>query len=194
MILFKTGKFEVITLGQPDFFVAEQSLLGVPLTKDRLKIALNNVYTNKQLSALAMGDLTVLRPVQTVLAGIILEQLREECLAQIQGVRRAFGPPLTGDHQYQPQTEIPETDLDWQDEGNLFCTTNRLVMPSNKFTFIRLGRKIATVKAFRNGIGIQLKKDERATYFVGCYAHEAAVVTAYAMGKLPQKRGTSSSK
>ena len=41
------------------------------------------------------------------------------------------------------------------------------------------------VQAFIDGVAIQRKGEDFATYFVGCYAHEAALVAAYVMAKLP---------
>jgi hypothetical protein len=78
--------------------------------------------------------------------------------------------------------------MEWKDEGNLFCTDRRLVLPSNQFTFIRLDRKIATVQAFTDGLAVQRKEENFATYFVGCYAHEAALVVAYMLAKIPALR------
>lgn len=188
LLFIKRGKFSVTSFGPGDFSLAEAALKNVTLSAEELKLILGNVYTDSQLAQLAAGDVSVLRPVQTILAEIILEQLREACFLQIRGIRRGLGPALTGESTYQPQQPTPVADIEWQDKGNLFCTTNRLVMPSNTFTFIRLGRKIATVQAFTDGVGLQLKKEETATYFVGCYPHEAAVVAAYALGNLPVKQ------
>ncbi|MDM8530481.1 hypothetical protein QUF63_04865 [Anaerolineales bacterium HSG25] len=187
-MVLNAGKYEVIKLGTGSFDVTKQAVQGQSFTPEVLKITLNNIYSDDQLTQLAAGDQSVLRPVTTVLAGIILEQLREECFVEVRGIRRAHGPALTGEHGYQPTAEIPAKDLTWKDEGNLFCTSNRLVMPSNKFTFIRLGRKISVVRAFRNGIAVQLKKEEFATYFIGGLPHEAAVVAAYTIGKLPKPK------
>ena len=187
-MFLSAGKYEVVKLGTGSSGVAEQAMQGQVFTPELLKITLNNIYSDEQLEQLAAGNQSILRPVTTILAGIILEQLREDCFVEVRGIRRAHGPTLTGEHGYRPIVEIPTKELTWQDEGNLFCTTNRLVMPSNKFTFIRLGRKVSVVRAFRNGIAIQLKKENFATYFVGGLPHEAAVMAAYVIGKLPKPR------
>ncbi len=186
--LFNKGKYGVVTLGEGDFELASASMQEVALPPDPLKIVLGNIYTDAQLAEIAGGNIKAIRPVRTVLAQIILEQLREECFVNVTGLRRAFGPPLPETSHYLPQEKAPAQGLKWQDEGNLFCTTQRLVLPSNQFTFIRLGRKISAVQAFTNGVAIQQKNEEHATYFVGCYPHEAALVSAYVMAKVPLLR------
>ena len=186
--LFKKGQYGVEMLGHQTYGLADNALKDVSLASDPLKVAIGNVYTDQQLADIAAGDIDVIKPVQTILAQIILEQLREECFVNVNGVRRGRGKPLEGDSSYWPSNPVSESELTWLDEGNLFCTTNRLVLPSNQFTFIRLGRKISAVQAFTNGVAIQLKGDEFSTHFVGCYAHEAALVAAYVMGKVPLLR------
>jgi len=186
--LFNKGNFGVINLPQANYALAEQSLSGVSLKPDPLKVILGNVYPDEQLAEIAGGAIDDVRPVRTMLAQIILEQLKETCFLQVNGLRRGHGQPLAEGGSYIPSTAIPRQGMDWQDEGNLFCTDQRLVFPSNKFTFIRLGRKLVGVQAFTNGIAIQLKGDEYATYFAGCLSHEAALVAAYVMAKVPQSR------
>ncbi|MDM8526984.1 hypothetical protein QUF58_02125 [Anaerolineales bacterium HSG24] len=187
-IFLNAGKYEVVKLGTGSFGMDEQAMQGKIFTPELLKITLNNAYSDEQLDQLASGDQSILRPVTTVLAVIILEQLQEKCFVEVRGVRRGHGPVLVGEHGYQPIVEIPTKELTWQDKGNLFCSSNRLVMPSDKFTFIRLGRKVSVVRAFRNGIAIQLKKEDFATYFVGGLPHESAVMAAYIIGKLPKSK------
>ena len=137
------------------------------------------------MAAIASGSLETLRPVRTVLAQVILEQLNEVCHLQVNGLRRGHGKTLAEGGQYQPQQSTPREGLTWQDQGNLFCTNQRLVFPSDSFTFIRMDRKLVGIQAFTDGVAVQRKGDDYATYFVGCYAHEAALVAAYVMGKLP---------
>ena len=185
--LFKKGHYAVTHLGQGNFTLAEASLKDVTLTPDLLKIVIGNVYGDEQLADIAAGNIEIIQPVKTVLAQIILEQLNEECFINVTGLRRGHGQPLTEESWYQPAQKVPNA-IDWQDEGNLFCTNQRLVLPSNQFTFIRLDRKVTAVQAFTNGIGLQRKGEEFATYFVGCYAHEAALVAAYVMAKVPKLR------
>jgi hypothetical protein len=186
--LFKKGHFGVINLGRGEFTLAEQGLKDVSLPPDSLKIIIGNVYTDLQLAAIAGGDIGVVRPVKTILAQIILEQLREECYININGLRRGHGQPLSQESGYQPTQKTPRQGMKWQDEGNLFCTGQRLVLPSNQFTFIRLDRKVVAVQAFTDGFAIQRKGEEFATCFVGCYPHEAALVAAYVMAKIPALR------
>ena len=63
-------------------------------------------------------------------------------------------------------------------------TDSRLVFPSNTFTFIRMDRKLIGLKTFENGIAIQRKGQDFATYFVGCRAHQAALLGAYIQGRV----------
>ena len=183
--LFKKGHFVVTDWGAGDYTLAKQSLKDVALPPDPLKVTLGNVYTDQQLTAIAQGSLELLRPVRTVLAQVILEQLNEVCYLQVNGLRRGHGQPIAEAGHYQPEQAASREGMAWQDQGNLFCTNHRLVFPSNSFTFIRMDRKLVGVQAFIDGVAIQRKGEDFATYFVGCYAHEAALVTAYVMAKLP---------
>lgn len=183
--LFRKGRFAVTDFGEGDYTLARQSLKGIALPPDTLKIVLGNVYPDSQLGAVASGSVETLRPVRTVLAQVILEQLNEVCHLQVNGLRRGHGKILAEGGQYQPKQPVPRDGLTWQDQGNLFCTNQRLVFPSNSFTFIRIDRKLVGIQAFTDGVAVQRKGEEYATYFVGCYAHEAALVAAYVMGKLP---------
>jgi hypothetical protein len=190
--LFKKDHFAVTGFGEGDYTLAWQSLKDVILPPDPLKIAIGNVYTDAQLAAIATGSLEILRPVRTVLAQVILEQLNEVCYLQVNGLRRGHGKLLAEGGQYQPQQPLPREGMTWQDQGNLFCTNQRLVFPSNSFTFIRMDRKVIGIQAFTDGVAIQRKGEDYAMYFVGCYAHEAALVAAYVMGKLPALQATTS--
>ena len=187
--IFKKGHYVVTDFGQGNFNLAQQGLLNkITLALDPLKITIGNVYTNEQLVDIAAGSTTPLRPVRTILAQIILEQLKEECFLQVTGLRRGHGQPLTDESDYLPQGDSPKQGMEWQDEGNLFCTTHRLVFPSSRFTFIRTDRKLVAVRAFNDGLAVQRKGEDYATYFIGCYPHEAALVAAYVIGKLPALR------
>lgn len=183
--LFKKGRYGVVNFGQGNFALAEQGLAKATLTADALKVALGNVYPDEQLAEIAQGNLALLRPVRTLLAAIILEQLNEDCFLQVLDLRRGHGQPLVDQAGYIPSEATPRQGMDWQDEGNLFCTTNRLVFPSNRFTFIRTDRKLVAVQAFTDGLAVQRKGEEYATYFVGCYPHEAALLAAYVIAKVP---------
>ena len=158
------------------------------LTADPLKIVIGNIYEDKQLAEIAAGNIEAINPVRTILAQIILEQLNEECFINVAGLRRGHGKPLSEESWYQPSQKASQQGMEWQDEGNLFCTTNRLVLPSDRFTFIRLDRKVTAVQAYTDGVAIQRKGEEFATYFIGCYPHEAALVAAYVMAKIPKLR------
>ncbi len=183
---FNKGRYIITDFGQGDYRLAEQGLLKVALPPDPLKVAIGNVYADETLAQIAAGNTDLLRPVRTVLAEIILEQLNEACFLQVTNLRRGHGQPLDETATYRPDGTVPKQGMDWQDEGNLFCTTNRLVFPSDRFTFIRLDRKLVAVRAFNDGVAVQRKGEEFATYFVGCYPHEAALVAAYIMAKVPK--------
>jgi hypothetical protein len=191
--LFNKGHYGVVSLPDGNYALAGQSLSGESFKPDPLKVVLGNVYTDEQLAEIAGGVIDDIRPVRTTLAQIILEQLKETCFLQVNGLRRGHGQPLAEGGNYIPAEAVPRQGMDWQDEGNLFCTDQRLVFPSNKFTFIRLGRKLVGVQAFTNGIAIQLKGEAFATYFVGCLTHEAALVAAYVMAKVPKLHATAGS-
>lgn len=182
--LFKKGHYAVTEWGAGDFALAKHSLAGVALPPDLLKVVVGNVYTDPQLAAIAQGSVELIRPVRTMLAQVILEQLNEECFLQVNGLRRGQGASLAEGGYYSPERAVPREGMTWQDRGNLFCTNQRLVFPSNTFTFIRLDRKLVGVQAFTDGVAVQRKGEDFATYFVGCYAHEAALVAAYVMARL----------
>lgn len=188
--LFKKQRYGISSLGQGDFDLANQGLKSIALKPDPLKVVINNVYTDQQLARIAAGDLDVIRPVKTTLAEIILAQLNEATYFQINGLRRAHGPALPEGGDYQPTGAASRADMNWQDEGNLFGTTHRLVLPSDSFTFIRMDRKVVGVQAFTNGVAVQRRGEEFATYFMGCFPHEAALVAAFAMAKIPALRSS----
>lgn len=183
--LFKKENLTVTGWGSGVYALAQQSLKNVALPADSLKVVIGNVYSDSHLEALAGGQVTILRPVRTVLAHVILEQLNEECFIQINGLRRGHGAPIAAAGAFKPERSAPREGMAWQDQGNLFCTNHRLVFPSNSFTFIRLDRKLVGVQAFTDGLAVQRKGEDYATYFVGCLAHEAAVAAAYVMARLP---------
>ncbi len=185
--LFKKGRLAVESLGDGEYGLAWSGLKQAALSPDYLKVVLGNVYPDPQLAAIAGGQLDLMRPVQTVLAQIILEQLKETCFFQVNSLERWHGPPISGSS-YLPVQAVSRQGQHWQDQGNLFGTDQRLVFPSNSFTFIRIDRKIAGIQAFTNGVALQRKGEEFATYFTGCYPHEAALVVAYVLGKLPALR------
>ena len=109
-------------------------------------------------------------------------------LTQVPGLRRGHGPVLGENSWYYPEQKIAQGGLEWQDEGNLFCTSQRLVLPSDRFTFIRLDRKVMAVQAYLDGVVLQRRGEAYATYFVGGYPHETALVAAYVMARIPAPR------
>lgn len=185
--LFNKGRFVVTDLGRQESKLAQTVLNTTALPPDRLKIVLGNIYSEQELGRIARGELELIRPVRTVLAQIILEQLKETCYLQVNELQRGQGAPISGSN-FRPAQPAPRQQTSWEDRGNLFCTNQRLVFPSDSFTFIRLDRKLAAVQAFSNGLAVQRAGEEFATYFVGCYPHEAALVAAYILGKLPVLR------
>lgn len=185
--LFHKGRFTVTSLGQGEYDLAWSGLKKAVLLPDQLRVTLGNVYTDQQLAEIAGGAVELIRPVRTILAQIILEQLKETCYLQVNRLQRGQGAPLSSSS-FRPVQPVPRSGMGWQDQGNLFCTHQRLVFPSDSFTFIRLDRKLAAVQAFTNGVAVQRTGEDFATYFVGCQPHEAALVAAYVLGKLPQLR------
>lgn len=186
--LFKKGRYAITQLPAGNFSLIEPELNNIVLKPDSLKVVIGNIYDDEQLADISNGNIDIISPVKTVLAQIILEQLNEVCYININGLRRGHGKPLSGESNYRPTQKASRDGIKWQDEGNLFCTNQRIVLPSNQFTFIRLDRKVVQVQTFKDGFALQRKKEEYATYFVGCYAHEAALVAAYAMAKVPVLR------
>ncbi|MCB0193875.1 MAG: hypothetical protein KDJ65_18135 [Anaerolineae bacterium] len=186
--LFKKGRYTIVQLPAGDFSLVEPELSNIVLKPDPLKVVIGNIYSDGQLAEISNGNIDVISPVKTVLAQIILEQLNEVCYINVNGLRRGHGEPLSGESNYVPSQKAPRDGMKWQDEGNLFCTNQRIVLPSNQFTFIRLDRKVVNVQAFKDGFALQRKNEDYATYFLGCYAHEAALVSAYAMAKVPALR------
>ena len=184
---FNKGRFAVTDLGRQECTLAESYLKKTALPPDRLKIVVGNIYSEQELASIAQGELALIRPVRTVLAEIILEQLKESCYLQVNELQRGQGSPIDSSS-FWPVEPVSRQQISWEDRGNLFCTNQRLVFPSDSFTFIRLDRKLAAVQAFTNGLAVQRKGEEFATYFIGCYPHEAALVAAYILGKLPELR------
>ena len=170
MGLFHKGRYGIADLGPGDYTVARMDLDGIALRPDSLKVVIGNIYRDEQLADLASGNVEVIRPVKTILAEIILEQLNEACLINVNKVRRGHGKPLVVESWYLPGQRVPNKAIEWHDEGNLFCTTQRVVMPSGRFTFIRLDRKVVAVQAYADGVAVQRKGEAYATYFSGCYA------------------------
>lgn len=186
--MFKKGTYGIEQLPAGQYSLVEPELKQISLRPEPLQVVLGNIYTDQQLAEIASGNLDLVRPVRTIKAQIILEQLKEVCHINVNGLHRGYGPPLTGPSRYLPSQKVPRESMQWQDEGNLFCTNQRIVLPSNQFTFIRLDRKMVNVQAFVDGVAVQRSGEEFATYFVGCFPHEAALVAAYVLAKVPLLR------
>lgn len=189
--MFKKGRYGIEKLSEGTYSLVDGQLKNIVLRPDSLKVVIGNIYSDEALTKIAHGNVDVIAPVQTVLAQIILEQLNEVCYINVNDLRRGHGQALSGESSYWPSQKTPRQGMEWQDEGNLFCTNQRIVFPSDQFTFIRLDRKVVNVQAFMDGVAIQRRRESFATYFVGCYSHEAALVAAYVMAKVPALRPNS---
>jgi hypothetical protein len=185
---FKKGQYGAAGLLADQYGLAAPGLRNISLAAAQLKITLGNVYPDAALARIAAGELEAIRPVQTVLAQIILEQLKETCYIQVPGLRLHTGPAITSPSSYIPNSPAPRQNLEWQSQGNLFGTARHLVLPSNTFTFIRFDRKLLAVRAFADGVAVQRHGEDHAAYFVGCYPHEAALIAAFVMGQTPALR------
>ena len=175
--------YQVEAIGS-DYGVTQTGLLKQSISPVDLKKLAESVYTDAQLSAFASGNYDDINMPSETVAQILLEQLRETCYIQINGIKRAFGPKLENGGNRFPTGATKNLALDWQDEGNLFLTNTRLVFPSNKFTFIRLDRRVTALQTFSDGIALQERGATHASYFIGCAAHQAALAGAYIMGKV----------
>jgi hypothetical protein len=165
-----------------EYDLAKPGIVGYVFSLAELKNFRESVYSNQELTAFAQGNFDDLNMPASTLAQILLEQLHETCYIQVNNMRRAHGPILEAGGDRFPRKKVSAGSLHWKDKGNLFLTDARIVFPSNTFTFIRLDRKLTGLKAFENGIAIQRKREEFATYFMGCRAHQAALMAAYIQG------------
>ncbi|MFQ5576255.1 MAG: hypothetical protein ACE5G8_04620 [Anaerolineae bacterium] len=181
------GRYRVTSIGD-EYSLARPGIAGRSFSAAELRRLAERVYPDAALAAFAGGDFERLRMPSSVLAQILLEQLRETCTLQVNGLRRARGPALQPGGNRFPQDAAPRNRLQWLDRGNLFLTTARIVFPSDTFTFIRMDRKLVGLQTFADGIAVQRKGEDSATYFVGCGAHQAALVAAYIQGKVAALR------
>lgn len=180
-------RYRVLDLGAGYDYV-RGSVVNEVFSLTELRRFRETVYSDAQLDAFAEGDLTSLNMPASTLAQILLEQLRETCYLHVDHMRRALGPPLPVGGNRWPQEAAPKAALDWKDEGNLFLTNVRVVLPSDTFTFIRLDRRLVGLKTFTDGIAVQERNEDQATYFVGCRPHEAMLLAAYVTGRVPKLR------
>jgi hypothetical protein len=185
--LSKSDKYQVADVN-PAYGVAQASLVGEKFTLSEIQKFNESVYTDDTLAEIAAGDLDRITMPRSTLAQILLEQLRETCYLDVGRVKRADGPALEVGGNRFPDGKAPRKELEWQDEGNLFLTNVRLVLPSDTFTFVRLDRRVVGLKVYEDGLAIQERGNDKAMYFVGCRAHEAALVGAYIMGKIAKLR------
>jgi hypothetical protein len=185
--LKSTGTYTVESIG-PAYSIAGSGIIGQDFSPEGLKNFRESVYSDAELAQFAAGDFEKLNPPASTLAQILLEQLREECYLQINQIRRALGPVLAEQPTRIPTEKAPRSTLAWQDKGNLFLTNIRLVFPSDSFTFIRMDRKLVGMIAYTDGLAVQRKGEDFATYFIGGSAHQSALAAAYIMGKVPQLR------
>ena len=183
----RPARYVVEAIG-PDFSLARPGIVGHVFSPAELKNFHENVYSDQTLADFAAGRYEGLNMPASALAQVLVEQLRETCYIQINHLCRAHGPTLTGGGSRFPQGKAPTSGLTWQDQGNLFLTDIRLVFPSDSFTFIRLDRKLVGLKTYQDGLALQRKGEDFATYFVGCGAHQASLAAAYIQGRLPTLR------
>ncbi|OQY27132.1 MAG: hypothetical protein B6243_13350 [Anaerolineaceae bacterium 4572_5.2] len=176
-------QYIVQSIGQ-DYDIARSGVAGQVVPLSELDNFGESVYTDQQLAVFAQGNFNDLRMPSNTLAQILLEQLSETVYVQTHNMRRAHGPALEAGGNYIPKGLAPSGDLNWQDVGNLFLTNSRLVFPSNKFSFIRMDRKLIGLKTFENGFAIQRKGEDFATYFLDSRAHQAALNGAYIQGRV----------
>ncbi len=168
--------------------IARAGLVGNTFSPAEVQLFREQVYPDAVLAEFATGNFDRLNLPTSVLAQILLEQLRETVYLHVDHLRRAHGPALEPGGNRFPHGTVPQNAMDWQDEGNLFLTNVRIVFPSNTFTFIRMGRKMTGLKTFEDGVAVQLKGEDHATYFVGIKPHQAALVGAYIQGRVPGLR------
>jgi len=171
-----------------DYGIASLGIVGYVFTLAELENFGESVYSDQELAAFAEGNFDDLTMPSSILAQILLEQLHETCYLQVNSMRRAHGPTFEAGGNRIPEGAAPTGSLTWKDRGNLFLTEARIVFPSNSFTFIRMDRKFVGLKTFENGFAIQRKGQDHATYFVGCQAHQAALIGAYIQGRIPALR------
>lgn len=185
-----SDRYTVRDIGEA-YRLAKPGIVNRTFSRAALQRLGEHVYPDATLASIAAGNFDLIRPPSSTLAQILLEQLHETVLLQVNGLRRAHGPVLEAGANRFPQGTVPRNGLAWKDRGNLFLTNARLVFPSDTFTFIRMDRKLVAVRAFEDGLAVQRKGEGFATYFVGCGAHQSAVMAAYIQGKSPALQGES---
>jgi len=167
---------------------AKNGLVGHVFSKEDVDKFAEKVYSDDRLAAFAAGNFEDLTMPASLLARILLEQLRETCYIEMSRMRHGIGPALEAGGHRIPRGRISVGDITWQDKGNLFLTDARLVFPSDTFTFIRMDRKLIGLQTFENGIALQRKGEAFAVYFSGCRPYEAALMGAYIQGRVPGLR------
>jgi len=179
-----SDRYVVRDIGEA-YRLARPGIVNRTFSRAALQRLGEHVYPDAALASIAAGEFDAIRPPSNTLAQILLEQLHETVFFQVNQLRGAPGPVIGAGASRFPQGTVPRSGLTWKDRGNLFLTNARLVFPSNTFTFIRMDRKLIAVRAFEDGLAVQRKGERFATYFVGCRAHQAALMAAYIQGKSP---------
>lgn len=147
-----------------------------------------SVYTDATLEAIARGDFEAINLPASTVSQVLLEQMRETCFVQVSNLRRAHGPTLTPGGSRFPEGVASTVDLTIKGEGTLYLTDKRIIFTSSKFTYLRLDGKLTGLKTFENGVAVQRRDEDFATWFVGCGAHQAALIAAYIQGRVPSLR------
>jgi len=171
----------------PDYRAAEPDLVKRSFTLEELAAITGTCYTDAELSSIAAGDLSRIRPPTSTVASIIFGQSHEICRLQINGLTRAAGPPLSPGVD-QVDGPVDRRRLQMLNRGNLFIGDQRLAFPGDTHTTIRVDRKLTGVRAYRDAFAVQRKGEETATYFLGCGSRQVALVVAYLQGRLDHLR------
>lgn len=184
--LLPRNRFTFRAIGA-DYRNAEPDLIGRSFTLADLAAITGTCYTEADLTAIAAGGLSRIRPPTSTVAHLIFEHTPEKCYIHVNNLIRAEGPPLPNgiDRVNEPDDRRGLTALD---RGNLFISDQRLVFPSDTHTTIRLDRKLTGIRGFTDAFAIQRKGEDKATYFLGCGSRYAKLIVAYLQGRLDHLR------
>jgi hypothetical protein len=170
-----------------DYANAEPDLTARPFTKAELAGLAESCYSDADLETIAAGDLSCLRSPSSQVAQVMFPQTRETCQLQINGLIRAEGPSLS-DGTSKINGSANRRTLKKLDEGNLFVSDQRLILPSNTHTIIRIDRKLTGICTFSDAVAIQRKGEDKATYFLGFESRDASLLAAFLKGQLDHLR------
>lgn len=170
-----------------DYRNAEADLVARSFTRAQLTELAGSCYTDADLTAIATGDFSRLHLPSSTVAEIMFPQSHETCYVQVNGLVRADGPPLS---QGVDRVNGPADrgNLKILDRGNLFISNQRLIFPSDTHTTIRTDRKLIGVSTFTDGVAVQRKGEDTATYFLRIESRSASLVLAYLQGRLDHLR------